>query len=80
MIVVYFSDSDQEDDEQKKARKATRSDKPMYLKDYERKIMTENEGQFTDDAESEDEDGGRGGRVSPSYVEEQQHIKDRLVS
>ena len=52
----------------------------MYLKDYERKIMTENEGQFTDDAVSEDEDVGRDGYVSPSYVEEQQQIKDRLVS
>ena len=53
----------------------------MYLKDYERKIIVEKEGKFTDDVEDEDEMENdaeeRERAMSPTYAEEQQHLKDR---
>ncbi|XP_063787461.1 protein KRI1 homolog [Pseudophryne corroboree] len=55
-------------------------EKPMYLKDYERKVMLEKEGKYEDEDSSE----GEGGLMqdqrarSPTYLEEQRQIKESL--
>lgn len=52
--------------------------KPMYLKDYERKVILEREGKYEDDDDSDDEEAVR--RIeraaSPSYIQEQRELKE----
>ncbi|XP_039979703.1 protein KRI1 homolog isoform X2 [Xiphias gladius] len=52
--------------------------KPMYLKDYERKVILENEGKYEDDDDSDDEDATkrRERAASPSYIQEQKELKE----
>ncbi|KAK7940238.1 hypothetical protein WMY93_003564 [Mugilogobius chulae] len=51
--------------------------KPMYLKDYERKVILEREGKFEDDSESDEEVAKRNERAtSPSYIQEQNELKE----
>lgn len=74
--VKFFSDNikpgtseDTEADKQKKKK-----EKALYLRDYERKIIMERDGRFS----SEDEDDARQKTKSkmPTYVEEQEQLKD----
>ncbi|XP_038235259.1 protein KRI1 homolog isoform X2 [Dermochelys coriacea] len=54
-----------------------RKEKPMYLKDYERKVILEKEGKYEEDEEDEEAAAERRKRaVSQSYVEEQKRIKE----
>lgn len=80
-------DSNSEDDQpgsSRRPKESSRKEKPMYLKDYERKIIVEKEGKFTDDVEDEDEmedDAEERERaMSPTYAEEQQRLKDSFFS
>ncbi|KAG7216165.1 hypothetical protein INR49_029013 [Caranx melampygus] len=52
--------------------------KPMYLKDYERKVILEREGKYEDDDDSDDEEASmrRERAASPSYVQEQKELKE----
>lgn len=52
--------------------------KPMYLKDYERKVILEKEGKYEDDDDSDDEEAAkrRERAASPSYIQEQRELKD----
>ncbi|XP_020511658.2 protein KRI1 homolog [Labrus bergylta] len=52
--------------------------KPMYLKDYERKVILEREGKYEDDEESDDEEAikRRERAASPSYMQEQRELKE----
>lgn len=52
--------------------------KPMYLKDYERKVILEREGKYEDDSESDEEEAARRKEraASPSYIQEQQELKE----
>ncbi|KAM7372416.1 hypothetical protein PAMP_009583 [Pampus punctatissimus] len=53
--------------------------KPMYLKDYERKVILEKEGKYEDDDDSEDEEEAAKRReraASPSYIQEQRELKE----
>ncbi|KAM9312041.1 protein KRI1 homolog [Gastrophryne carolinensis] len=56
----------------------TTKEKPMYLKDYERKVILEKEGKYEDEESSENEEGlmqdQRSG--SPTYLEEQRQIRE----
>ncbi|XP_067170776.1 protein KRI1 homolog [Apteryx mantelli] len=56
-----------------------RLEKPMYLKDYERKVMLEKEGKYVDEEDEEDEEAAARRRkkvASKSYVEEQRELKE----
>nr|XP_046272137.1 protein KRI1 homolog [Scatophagus argus] len=51
--------------------------KPMYLKDYERKVILEKGGKFEDD-DSDDEEAAKiiERAASPSYIQEQRELKE----
>ncbi|KAM9610854.1 protein KRI1 homolog [Morphnus guianensis] len=66
------SDAEEEEDEERPA-------KPMYLKDYERKVVLEKEGKYVDEEDEEDEEAAAERRkqvASRSYVEEQRELKE----
>ncbi|XP_052655707.1 LOW QUALITY PROTEIN: protein KRI1 homolog [Harpia harpyja] len=66
------SDAEEEEDEEQPA-------KPMYLKDYERKVVLEKEGKYVDEEDEEDEEAAAERRkrvASRSYVEEQRELKE----
>ncbi|KAM9780431.1 protein KRI1 homolog [Neosynchiropus ocellatus] len=56
--------------------------KPMYLKDYERKVILEKEGKYEDDEDSDGDDDEeeavkrRERAASPSYIQEQKQLKE----
>ncbi|XP_041475852.1 protein KRI1 homolog isoform X3 [Lytechinus variegatus] len=84
-IKFYHSEDSGSDDNQqessrrpKQNKESSRKDKPMYLKDYERKIIVEKEGMFTDDIQGSEEEIERA--MSPTYAEEQQHLKESFFS
>ncbi|XP_068277805.1 LOW QUALITY PROTEIN: protein KRI1 homolog [Nyctibius grandis] len=69
------SGSDEEEEEEAEGRRA----KPMYLKDYERKVVLEKEGKYVDEENEEDEEAAAERRkraASRSYAEEQQELKE----
>ncbi|XP_054150906.1 protein KRI1 homolog, partial [Melozone crissalis] len=64
-------DEDDEDDDEDEDEERTR---PMFLKDYERKVVLEHEGKYVDEEDEEDEEAAakrRKAEASPSYAEEQ---------
>uniref|UniRef100_A0AAY5L4H4 Protein KRI1 homolog n=1 Tax=Esox lucius TaxID=8010 RepID=A0AAY5L4H4_ESOLU len=50
--------------------------KPMYLKDYERKVILERAGKYEEE-ESDEEAAMRERAASPSYIQEQRELKER---
>ncbi|XP_011873109.1 PREDICTED: protein KRI1 homolog [Vollenhovia emeryi] len=58
-----------------KEKKRSKKEKPLFLRDYERKIILERDGRFSS---SEDEDDARQDAKSrmPTYVQEQKELKD----
>ncbi|KAM4675175.1 protein KRI1 homolog [Discoglossus pictus] len=71
---TFYTDEDPSSTDQSKSSK----EKPMYLKDYERKVILEKEGKYEDEEDSDDdEDFLQGKRAySPTYLEEQKQIRD----
>ncbi|CAH2273086.1 KRI1 homolog [Pelobates cultripes] len=52
-------------------------EKPMYPKDYERKVILEKEGKYEDEEDSEEDDDIEDQRArSPTYLEQQKQIRD----
>uniref|UniRef100_UPI0037E8248A protein KRI1 homolog n=1 Tax=Semicossyphus pulcher TaxID=241346 RepID=UPI0037E8248A len=53
--------------------------KPMYLKDYERKVILEREGKYEDDDDSDDDEEAAKRlerAASPTYIQEQKELKE----
>lgn len=68
--VFFFDEFDHIDNKQKK------NEKPLYLKDYERKVLLEKGAKIEDSDEEEMEEDPRS--KSPTYVEEQRQLKESL--
>uniref|UniRef100_A0A4W5LNI7 Protein KRI1 homolog n=1 Tax=Hucho hucho TaxID=62062 RepID=A0A4W5LNI7_9TELE len=62
------------DDAQPSTSKKT-TEKPMYLKDYERKVILERGGKYEDDDDDEESDDEERA-ASPSYIQEQRELKE----
>ncbi|XP_034067131.1 protein KRI1 homolog [Gymnodraco acuticeps] len=74
---TFYSEGPSISDE--KASTSKKAVKPMFLKDYERKVILEKEGKYEDDDDSDDEEAAR--RMderasSPSYIQEQRQLRD----
>lgn len=78
--IKFFSDITKPDtsediEAKEQGKKKSKKEKALFLRDYERKIIMERDGRFSS---SEDEDDTRQKAKSkmPTYVEEQEQLKD----
>uniref|UniRef100_A0A8C4IQZ5 Protein KRI1 homolog n=1 Tax=Dicentrarchus labrax TaxID=13489 RepID=A0A8C4IQZ5_DICLA len=74
--VKFYSEGASTSDEKPSTSK--KAVKPMYLKDYERKVILEKEGKYEDDDDSDDEEAAKRMEraASPSYIQEQKALKE----
>ncbi|XP_068034922.1 protein KRI1 homolog [Anomalospiza imberbis] len=73
---TFFTRPESEEEEEEEEERAA---KPMFLKDYERKVVLEKEGKYVDEEDEEDEEAAarrRKAEASPSYAEEQRALKE----
>ncbi|XP_066196511.1 protein KRI1 homolog [Sylvia atricapilla] len=75
----YTREESGEEDEEDEGEEEERPAKPMFLKDYERKVVLEKEGKYVDEEDEEDEEAAakrRKAESSQSYMEEQRALKE----
>lgn len=77
--VTFFDEVEGSEDNAKAVGKSSKSkEKPMFLRDYERKVMIERNGKFSDSEEEEPPHEENGKLLAPTYVEEQRDLKENF--
>ncbi|CAL8302368.1 unnamed protein product [Merluccius merluccius] len=75
----FYSEEDESAGEEKPSS-SKKAVKPMFLKDYERKVILEKGGKYEDDDDSEEDEEEAARRreraASPSYIQEQKELKE----
>ncbi|KAI0230578.1 KRI1-like protein [Lamellibrachia satsuma] len=77
-IQFYHSSDKASDDVEKKEKKTKKKVKPMFLKDYERKVLLERDGKLSED-ESEDDDRKWQETQKSAYDKEQEELRESLM-
>ncbi|XP_044275211.1 protein KRI1 homolog isoform X4 [Varanus komodoensis] len=72
--VTFYSEEDSSSTSDTEKQPARKRKKPMFLKDYERKVILEKAGKYEDEEDEE----GVADTNQKSYVEEQRQLKQRL--
>ncbi|XP_061197414.1 protein KRI1 homolog [Saccostrea echinata] len=70
-VKFYHSEEEKSDDSSDEPGPSNKKEKPVYLKDYQRKVILEKEGMVSDEESDEDEEISH----EPGYYEEQEEIK-----
>ncbi|XP_046336410.2 protein KRI1 homolog [Haliotis rufescens] len=74
---VKFYSSDEEESSSSSGEEKKKKDKPLYLKDYERKLILEKQG----DSSSEDSDSGeREPDQTPGYYKQQEQLRKSIAA
>lgn len=78
--VKFFNDSDKPGTSEsakveEKEKRKSKKEKPLFLRDYERKIILEKDGRFSS-SEDEDDVKQKAKSKMPTYAEEQKELKD----
>ncbi|KAI7803369.1 protein KRI1 homolog isoform X2 [Triplophysa rosa] len=74
----FYSEESSESGSEEKPSTSKKSEKPMFLKDYERKVILERGGKYDDDEDGSDGEGSQQMReraASPTYIQEQKELK-----
>nr|XP_006631667.1 PREDICTED: protein KRI1 homolog [Lepisosteus oculatus] len=75
----FYSDRESDSASEEKARSSKKTEKPMYLKDYERKVILERAGKYEDEEEESDDEEVKRRKeraACPSYIQEQKQLRD----
>ncbi|XP_067320188.1 protein KRI1 homolog [Anolis sagrei] len=74
--VIFYSKEDSASDSDNDNPPKKKREKPMFLNDYERKVILEKAGKYEDEEEEEEEEEEEAAiKNSKSYVEEQKQLK-----
>lgn len=75
----FYSEESSESGDEEKPSTSKKSEKPMFLKDYERKVILERGGKYDDEEEDSDEEISNKMQeraASPTYIQEQKDLKE----
>ncbi|XP_053907848.1 protein KRI1 homolog [Cuculus canorus] len=76
---TFYTQPDSSSESEEEEEKEKEEERPLFLKDYERKVVLEKEGKYVDEEDEEDEEAAAKRKkvtASRSYAEEQKELKE----